>query len=93
MSNQSAQYRLRRPLALGLDYNTVPDKWFVSCDEFRMWGTGDTPEEALTDFWESLCGLYDAYVLVPEETLTADAVELRRQLKEAIEREAAPDAE
>lgn len=76
---EGSQYSLKRPLLLVVVWDAqdaAAGEYVATCDEMNVFGVGDTPDTAVSDFGESLVERYE--LLAEDESSLAAG--LRREL-------------
>lgn len=80
----------RNKLNLKLDINYYPEDpgedpiWIVENEEFLMYGSGETKEDAIEDFWEGLNMVFEHYINTPDKDMTLDGLELKNKIKKVM---------
>ena len=79
------KYKFKQKIAIKISYDAEDDLWVLQNDDLGIVGVGDTYEEALEQLEDSLQVVIEGYLHEPDEKLTEDAKELKRNLQKYME--------
>ena len=77
--------KLKKPLLIDISYDSEDDLWVLENDNLRIYGVGETYEEALERLKENLEIVIEEYMYEDDSKLTETAKQLKQRLREYIE--------